>query len=107
MRPVRNSACLLLYFACMALLGVSFHQAFGVDREQLGALTKSIGGRVLKATIWSQGSSQVVRVTYQGDSLPDSISVALALSPGDTTRAVYRKLSGDRIEFHIIEMDPK
>lgn len=55
-----------------------------------GQVTKSIGGRVLKATIWSQGSPQVVRVAYQGDSLPDSISVALELSPGDTVRIVYK-----------------
>ena len=55
-----------------------------------GQVTKSIGGRVLKATIWSQGTGQVVRVTYSGDSLPDSISVALALGPGDTTRVVYK-----------------
>ena len=55
-----------------------------------GQVTKSIGGRVLKATIWSQGSPQVVRVSYQSDSLPDSISVGLVLSPGDTTKVVYK-----------------
>ena len=51
---------------------------------------KSLSGRVLRATIWSQGMGQVVRITYQGDTLPDSISVEIAVSQGDTARVVYK-----------------
>jgi len=76
------------------VLGVLFlfllFLAIGAAAFDPDQATKSIGGRVLKATIWSQGNGQIVRVTYQGDSLPDSISVALALGPGDTTRVVYK-----------------
>ena len=77
----------VLGILCLFLLFLAIGAA-AFDPEPM--LTKSIGGRVLKATIWSQGTGQVVRVTYSGDSLPDSISVALALGPGDTTRVVYK-----------------
>ncbi len=81
--------------------------AIGAAAFDPGQVTKSIGGHVLKATLWGQGTSQVVRVTYAGDALPDSITVAMVIGPGDTTRAVYRKPKMDRIEFHIIDMDNK
>lgn len=79
-------------------------------RPEEDLVVKSLPGRVLRATVWSDGQGWAARLRYPGNALPDSISIEIIVSSGDTTRAVYKPPEDrifNRAIFEMLQEAPK